>query len=109
MYEGFSPDAARPAVNPSIRIGVIMLHIFSIIVRCPARANLSMRLRALDGTAVTTLCALVPEKVRPRHATSHFGRPRHHLRGRKPVSGAAAGRWASFRLLKLSCPQQLQN
>jgi DNA-binding response OmpR family regulator len=86
---------------------LITLHIsFNVVVRCSAWANLSIRMRwlapfatmrishgssisrstirrvlAQDGTAVVTLCALVPEKVRPRHATSHFGRPRHHLRG----------------------------
>jgi hypothetical protein len=118
----FSPSGAWPAANWSIRIGLMTLHISFNVVRCSAWANLSMRMRwlapfatmrishgsstsrstirrvlAQDGTAVVTLCALVPEKVRPRHATSHFGRPRHHLRGRKPFSGTTAARWASFR------------
>jgi hypothetical protein len=39
-------------------------------------------------TREKALCALVPQKVRSRHATSSFGRPRYNPHGRGPVRAA---------------------
>src|SRR5260221_7671782 len=55
------------------------------ISRGDSASGLAIR-RAL--TRERALCALVPQKVRSRHATSNFGRPRYNRHGRGPVRAA---------------------
>ena len=55
------------------------------ISRGDSASGLAIR-RAL--TRLRALCALVPQKVRSRHATSNFGRPRYNRHGRGPVRAA---------------------
>ena len=100
-FEELTMMLVEMLVGATSQVALVMLHFFSTVVRYSTPAHLSVRsptlaafatmhisrggstgglavrrVRTPDGILVTPLCALVQEKVRSRHATSNFGRPR---------------------------------